>query len=342
MANTENHQIDNQLNVIPFLLEGEFYFSQGVKAFQKHNFQKAEKWLKRAIELEPDNPLYPSQLSVLYTETKAYDQANQMLMKVLDDFGESYVDCYYLLANNYAHLGLFQDAQKNIEIYLNKAPNGEFADEAKELLELLKAYNDDIEEDEDEWIFDEEDELLTYQESAFYYLEHHDWEQALPIIEHMMARYPDYVLAKHDFAWALFFSGQQERALKLEKEAYEEDPSSIHSIVNLAIFHWEMGEQDTSGQYIEWLENVYPIHDQQRLKVATAFAHTEHYELAYQRFKDLPRHKLKNHLSYYKWYSIAAYKMGLKSKAVEVWKEGCNRHPRLKEIGRQHPIERND
>ncbi|SES70059.1 Tetratricopeptide repeat-containing protein [Salinibacillus kushneri] len=339
MTNTEKYQFDDQLNVIPFLLEGEFYFSLGVKAFRKHEFEKAEKWLKRAIELEPDNPLYPSQLSVLYTEIKAYDQANQMLTKVLEDFGDSYVDCYYLIANNYAHLGLFQDAKKNIETYLQNAPHGEFANEAKELLNLLKIYNDDLEEDGDEWIFDEEDELLTYQESAFYYLEHQDWDQALPILEHMIARYPDYVVAQHDFAWALFFSGEYKRALEIEKEAYEENPNSIHSIVNLAIFYAEMGEQEQSNQYIEWLENVYPIHDQQRLKIAAAFAHTKHYKLAYERFKHLPKNNLQNHLSYYKWYSIVLYKVEMYSKAVEIWKEGCSRHPYLKEIGKQLSID---
>ncbi|MRG84734.1 tetratricopeptide repeat protein [Salinibacillus xinjiangensis] len=327
--------LEEHVNVIPFLAEeGEFYFTLGVKAFRKREFEKAERWLTRAMELAPDDPLYPCQLSILYTETKSFHKANQLLTKVLQEFGDSYVDCYYLIANNYAHLGLFQDAQKNIELYLEKEPEGDFKNEANQLLELLKLYNEELDEEDedDEWLFDEEDELLVYQESAFYYLEHQEWEKALPVLEEMMTLYPDYIAAKHDYAWALFFSGDEEEAVELEIEWHKQNPNSIHSIVNLATFYYEMGEFERSEGYIEQLQNVYPIHEQQSLKIASALAHTEHFEWAYERFEQLSKAKLKNHMSYFRWYSRTAYQIGLETKAKELWKEGCRRHPFLKQF----------
>ncbi|MBB6453583.1 tetratricopeptide (TPR) repeat protein [Salirhabdus euzebyi] len=331
-----NDKNDEHLKVIPFLVEGDFYFSIAVKAFQKRDFNKAIKWFKRAMELNPKNPLYPCQLSVLYTEIRSYHKANQLLTKVLADFGEEYADCYYLIANNYAHLGLFQDAQKNIEMYLKKEPQGEFAEEAAQLLEMLELYNDEEEEDyeDDDWLFDEEDELLIYQETVFYHLENHEWEEALPILEEMIDLYPEYKVAKHDYAWALFFAGNREAAVELELEWQENDQNSTHSIVNLAIFYHLMGKEELSIGYIETLKNVYPIHEQQRLKIAIALAYTGHYDLAYERFQYLSKGNLRDHVSYFKWYSKSAYQLGLGKLADQLWQEGCRRHPFLQKIGK--------
>ncbi|WP_234998532.1 tetratricopeptide repeat protein [Salirhabdus sp. Marseille-P4669] len=330
MKNTENY------NILPFLMEGDFYFSIGVKAFQKRDFNKAIKWFEKAIEYAPHNPMYQCQLSVLYTEIRSYQKANQLLTKVLDTFGESYVDCYYLIANNYAHLGLFHDAQKNVELYLDKATDGDFTEEAEQLLEMLQIYNEVEEEDDDfddEWLIDEEDELIIYQETVFYHLENHEWQQAIPILEEIMMLFPDYVMAKHDFAWANFFAGNEEDALEMELEWYKADPNSIHSIVNLAVFYHELGKLEESMGYIEILTNVYPMNEQQRLKIAIGLAHTKHYEQALERFQFLSKSKLKQHISFYKWYSASALRCGLTEKAEDLWKEGCRRHPFLRKIG---------
>lgn len=45
-------------NVVPFRADSQFYFSHGVKAFQRKQFSRAEKWIKKAIECSPDNPLF--------------------------------------------------------------------------------------------------------------------------------------------------------------------------------------------------------------------------------------------------------------------------------------------
>ncbi|MCP8617640.1 tetratricopeptide repeat protein [Salirhabdus salicampi] len=313
-------------NIVPFLVEGEFYYSIGVKAFQKHEFNKAQKWLKRAVELSPDNPLYQCQLSVLYTELGSYHKANQILAEVMTKHGHEYVDCYYLIANNYAHLGLFKDAQTNIELYLAQAPKGEFSKEAKQLLEVLELYN---EESDDEWKLDDEDDLLAYQETAFYHIEHEEWEQALVLLEEVMALYPDYKTAKHDYAFSLFFSGDEEEAIKLEEEWLERDRHSFHSQLNLALFYYYQNKKELCNAYIEPFRNVYPIHEQPKLKLAVTFAQTGRYEEAYRRFKSLGKGVVKGHLSYFKWYSIATYRIGMPAKALEIWEDGCKRHPYL-------------
>ena len=70
-------------------------------------------------------------------------------------------ECYYFLANNYAHLGLFTEAYKHARLYLELDQMGEFSEDAEELLELIG-----IDEDEDMEMLEEQEEIINQQEAA--------------------------------------------------------------------------------------------------------------------------------------------------------------------------------
>ncbi|GGK01306.1 hypothetical protein GCM10007063_24510 [Lentibacillus kapialis] len=312
-------------NIIPYIPDGDFYFTKGVEAFEKQKYDIAIKWLRKAIEADPDNPLYQCQISIVYTEIGAYHAANQLLHEVLQNTTDQYTDCYYLLANNYAHLGLVHDAKKNAELYLDKQKHGEFREDAEHLLDLM--HNDN--EESDEWEFEEEDELIVYQEKLFHHLESKEWDKALMLFEEMMTLFPNYKVMIHDYTYALFFSGSTEEAISKELDLLQEQPNSLHSHSNLAMFYYETGRIKEYKRHIKALLNVYPIHEQQKLRIAVTLAATGVYEQAYGRFCNLVKQQVNNHSAYYKWYSIAAYKLGRPSKALSLWEEGCKKHPVL-------------
>ncbi|WP_186580900.1 tetratricopeptide repeat protein [Aquibacillus kalidii] len=320
--------INTEDKVIPFIPEGDFYFTKGVEAFHKRKFDIALKWLKKAVEASPDEAVYQCQMSIIYTEIGAFHAANQILTKVLSANGESYIDCYYLIANNYAHLGLLQDAKKYVETYLEKDPDGDFREDAENLLAVLNIGEE--EDDDDDWLFEEEDELLIYQETAFYHLERQEWEQAILLLEEMMTLFPDHISAKHEYSYALFFSGEREEAIRLETKWLEENPQSLFCQTNLAIFYYENNDTDHFHQHIESIKNVFPIHEQQKLRIATTLARTGFYEEANQRFLSLNKSLLKGHASYFLYYSETAFKLGDLAKANAIWEEGCRHHSILK------------
>lgn len=326
----ENKKVNN---VVPFIPDGGFYFTKGVEAFQKRKFDSAVKWMEKAVEFAPEDPLYQCQLSIVYTEIGAYHAANKLLTKVLQTTGDNYADCYYLLANNYAHLGLLNDAKKYAESYLTTDPDGEFHEEAHSLLEMIDI--DDV--DEEDWDIEEEDELLVYQETVFYHMENMEWGKALPILEEMITLFPEHKMIKHDYTQALFFCGFQDDAVKMELDILKEDPNDLCSHTNLAIFNFELGKEEYTN-HIQALLNVYSIHEQLKLKIATTLARTEFYEEAYKRFNVLSKGVLKSHPSYYRWYSIAAFHMDETEKAKSLWDEGCKRHPMLEK--EEHPCKK--
>src|SRR5699024_4703882 len=111
---------------------------------------------------------------IIYTETGQYQNASELLQEVVKTVSNKNIDCYYLLANNYAHLGLLQEAKSYAESYLKKDPDGDFKEEAIRLLEVIDM---EVDETDDSW--SEEDELLVYQEAVFQHMENREWEQAI-------------------------------------------------------------------------------------------------------------------------------------------------------------------
>ncbi|MFD1020384.1 tetratricopeptide repeat protein [Thalassobacillus hwangdonensis] len=332
MRTSENATVEQVNNkVITFVPNGDLYFSYGVQAFQKRKFDLAEKWLKMALEKSPEEALYACQLSVIYTEQGSYHAANQVLTEVLSQHGTEYIDCYYLIANNYAHLGLFNDAKKYAEKYLEKSEDeGEFKEAADQLLELIHTLSD---EEDDEWALDDEDDLLIYQETAFYHIQHQEWDKALVVLEEMMQLFPDYTTAKHEYTFALFYQGDQKGAIELEQRWLEKDPENLNSHVNLAIFFKERNETEQCEYHVQILRNIYPIHDQQKLYIAQTLTVAGYYEEAYQRFKMIRSRDIKQAKAFYKWHSVACYHNGYPSKALQLWEQGCRKYPALSNEG---------
>ncbi|SIS43296.1 tetratricopeptide repeat protein [Salimicrobium flavidum] len=318
--------VKDESNVIPFVPNSSFYFSYGVQAFQKRSFDRAVRWLKKAIEINENEPLYKCQLSVVYTEVGSYHAANQLLNEVLREKGDTYPDCYYLMANNYAHLGLFQDASRYLDTYMERDPEGEFKEAAEQLKEMIDSLEPEEKED---FQFDEEDELLVYQETVHYHLEHHEWEEALALLEEMMNLFPTFPLTNHQYAYALFHSGNREAAVDMEREWLEETPEDILCHINLVTFYVEMNQFELMKHHIFQLKNVYPMHEEQQLAVAVALTRAGEYTEAVDRFRMLGKKAVKNRYQYLKWYSIASFYCGDPFKSEELWKRGTQRFPEL-------------
>ena len=321
-----NEKNKHDQTIIPFFPDADYYFEKGVDAFYQRNYQVALKWIQNAIDADPDEFLYPTQLSIVYTEMGDYHIANQILKELSEEARAEYPELYYLMANNYAYLGLLTDAEKYAAMYLEKTTDGEFRSETEQLLTLLEL---GLSEDNDDISFSEEDDILAYQETSFYYLQRRDWLPACTILEEMIERYPDYLIAKQQYHYALFFAGKKKEALELEQKLFQQNPDSTYSITNLIIFYYEEGKLSEAKDLIKKLEKIYPLHFELSLRIAIAFAHVGELDKAYQRFRPLPKSKLNNHLEYYRYFAKTAFSLNEHAKAEKIWAEGCKRHVEL-------------
>lgn len=310
--------------VIPFIHDGDFFFTKGVDAFYKRKFDLALKYLKKAKDIDPSEALYPSQMSIIYTEIGAYHAANQILNDVIKTHGDDYVDSYYLIANNYAHLGLLNEAQKYATLYMEKDPEGEFYSEAEQLITVL-----DLALEEEMDVFEDEDDLLMYQETAFYYLQQEDYLKAAAILEEALEMFPDYDLFHFQSRFARFFNGETETVLTEEEAVLITEPEQLYARFNLMFFYYSLGEHDKVKDIVASFEGIYPMQQEQALKVAIGYTLAGYDNKAIQRFNRLNQGAVKHHADYYIYYALALYRNGKKLEAEALFEEAKRRHNQL-------------
>lgn len=314
-------------NIIPFIHDGDFFFTKGVEAFYKRKFDLALKYLKKAKDIDPLEALYPSQMSIIYTEIGAYHAANQILSDVIKTHGDDYVDSYYLIANNYAHLGLLNEAQKYATLYMEKDPDGEFYSEAEQLITILDLT---LEEEMDFFEDEDEDDLLMYQETAFYYLQQEDYLKATAILEEALELFPEYDLFHFQSRFARFFNGEKETVLTEEEAALIAEPNQLQSRFNLMFFYHDLGQLDKVKDMVACFEGVYPMQQEQALKVAIGYTLAGYNDEAIHRFSRLQQRTVKHHVDYYTYYALALYRSGNVVEAEALFEEAKQRHKQLR------------
>jgi thioredoxin-like negative regulator of GroEL len=298
--------------IIPFHIDGEYFFKKGLRAYRNQEFDRAISLLKRAHELEPEEPMILCQLAAVLTETGQYQLSNEYLKIVIEELDPEMVECYYFISNNYAHLGLFQEAKKHALKYVALSPNGEFVEETEDLLEVLN-----IESDSD----DDEDDLIFLQDHARELMESGDFHQAIEILNELLEGHPQFWSAHNNLALAHFYIGETEKAMMILNEVLQKNPGNLHALCNKIVIYYYLRNDDNVEQIVNQLKVVHPILTEHRYKLAATFGIIGKYELAFHWLLSLKKAGFEGDTTYYYWLSHAAHHMNHEQLAVYSWKK---------------------
>lgn len=299
--------------IIPFIIDGNYFFNKGIKAYRNHQLDKAKKYLEKAVAIDQHDPVFVCQLAIVLAELGDYTRSNEYLEEVCEK-EPMLTDCYYFLANNYAHLGLFQEAKKYATKYIETTPDGMYIEDTYELLDILEIeiYDDGTELP---------DELIILQEQACHLLERGKSEEALPLFQQLTEKYPEFWSAHNNLALAYFYLGNVDKALQVVNHVLEHNEGNIHALCNLAIFYYYMNKHEQVNNISEQLKKVYPIDDDHKMKLGTTLALITEYQYAYRWLQRLYRKKFEGNPSFYYWLAIAAYHVGAVEEAKAVWEK---------------------
>ncbi|GAF65624.1 hypothetical protein BTS2_2522 [Bacillus sp. TS-2] len=275
------HPKQESKKVIPFIQNGDYFFHRGIIAYRKKHLQRAVKLFQRAVKLTNQEPVFHIQLAAVLSEIGHYEQSNDILRKVLEEHNEEeQVDCYFFMANNYAYLGLFDKAQVSAEKYITMQPKGNFANDAKDLLELLEFEY----EDGALWNDNHDDEFLMKHERARVYLKNGDCLSAIPILEEIISKRPTHWSAYNHLAEALFRL-EDERGFEISSQVLSEDESNLFVRANLALYYLKQGNNNKAEPYIRSIRIVYPIDYENYLFLAEVLCAAGDYEEVKERFE---------------------------------------------------------
>ncbi|WP_042353973.1 tetratricopeptide repeat protein [Bacillus rubiinfantis] len=309
-------------NIVSFEPTGEYYFKKGIKAYHRRDFFKAKKYLNRALQLEPGEPMIACQLAIVSTELGEFEHSNQLLHLILEDLDHEMVECHYFLANNYAHLGFFKDAYHHTMLYLQQDPDGDFSEDAEELLELLSFESEELAEE----VY-LQDDLIIKQEQARDLLESGYFKKAIELLTEVIEEYPEYWSAYNNLALAYFYLGQVEEAETILNEVLVLNPGNLHALCNKMVFAHYQGGFKFVENMLASLKKIQPLSTEHQFKLGTSFALVGEFEYAYLWLKKLYKNGFEGDGPFYYWLSYAAYHTGQENFARAVWKKVLELNP---------------
>lgn len=317
----------NNKKILTFIPTGGFYFQKGVKAFESGDLQTAKKYLKRACELEPDEGIFACQLAIVLAENEEYERSNEILFNIIRKINPYMYEVYYFLANNFAYLGMYHEAIHYATKYLQQVPYGEFADSARELLDILALENDELNDfyfsDPAEW--QKENELIHHQDLAKQLLESGQLAEATEVLTELLDEFPEFWPAYNNLALAKFYEGDHEEAIRITREVLEKNPGNLHALCNLTVFHFQTGVD--IQREVSALKKIYPISADHRYKLGVTFTIIGQYSDGFKWLKSLMDRANTLDSNYYYWLSYSAYFTGRIDLAEKSWRQLMLLHP---------------
>ncbi|RFU67066.1 lipopolysaccharide assembly protein LapB [Bacillus sp. V59.32b] len=319
---SKDSKLGKQAKILSFHPTGEYYFAKGLKAYHRQDLYKARKYFERALELEPAEPMIACQLAITCTEIGEYSRSNHLLENILDVLDPYMTECHYFLANNYAHLGMFKEAYRHASAYLDKEEDGEFSEDAEDLLDLIT-----FEADETEESLAEQDGLIFKQEEAREYLEAGNFQKAIEVLNETIKEHPEFWSAYNNLALAYFYLGETEEAFSTLEDVLAKSPGNLHALCNLTVFHYYRKHDEKVEELVKGLEKIRPILVEHRFKLGATFALVGKYALAYRWLKQLQKQGFEGDGSFYYWLSNSAFHLGHENTAKQAWKKVLETSP---------------
>lgn len=310
--------------VIPFSLDATFFFERAVQSLDRYHYDKALKYFRRAVEYEPDNPVNHCNMAGILSEMGRYEESNDILRSVLDRIDPAMTECYYYLANNYANMELYEAAEDALVRYLETDAEGQFLDEADELLDLLHyelnrpTKLSTIKSKENVYAHDKARELLEAGRFA----------EAVRILEEIIERQPDFLAARNNLGLAYYYMGLFDKSIQTIAAVLEAEPGNLHALCNLAIFYQHGNQSSQLAELLHLLRKTVPFHPEHVFKLATTLGIVGEHREAYRHFRRLLRSgELADEPSLHHFAAVAAANIGRYEDAERYWQQAHRLDP---------------
>lgn len=304
-----------QENVVTFIPTGEYYYQKALGELKKEQFTKAQKYLKRAVELSPDDPMILMQYGILQMEAENFDEAYELLQSAHSmDPNDS--DIVFFLAEINAHLGHFAEANRFATKYMQMDEEGMYYEEALEILDFTEVEGAlDFQEDVPS------SDVVYLQEKARKMMERGRFDEAVALLETIVAENDTFWPAFNNLALAYFYIGEEEQATALLHEVLRNDQGNLHALCNLAVLaHYKQSYRELQ-EILAVLEKIKPIAIDQRFKLGATLALLGRHEEGYRTLRQLQKMGFGDDPSFYFWLAHSAYFSGKKNRAHSAWLE---------------------
>ncbi len=304
--------------VISLHMDAAFFFEKAVESLDRYHYDKALKYFRRAVEFDPDNPVNHCNMAGVLSEMGNYEESNRILQNIVERIDPSMTECYFYMANNYANMENYEQAEQALIHYLEKDPHGHYIEECEEMIE---------------WLSYELNRPITLEyirsragmyehDQARLLLEQGKFFEAVELLERFVEKHPDFLAAYNNLSLAYYYTGDLNSCYKAIQTVLQKDPGNVHALCNLAIYCLHVRDEQRLEELRGLLKRIYPFHHEHVFKLAMTLAVLGEHEAARRHFRRL----LKDpdaafDPSLYHYAAVAAYNTGRYREARWMWKQ---------------------
>lgn len=273
---------------------------------------KAYKYLKRAADLSPDDPMILLQLAIVELEGQRFEEAYDLLHRAYQ-IDPNEPEIVFYMAEVSGCIGLLHDAKRFAENYLEMEPEGAYADEAIEILEFVAFEQEDLEE------LEGTGEDLYRQEQARRCMEKGNFPEAINILEDLIEDKPEFWSAYNNLALAYFYIGEAEEAKVLLNTVLRDNKGNLHAMCNLTVIAYYEKNDEELKALLEVLVKIQPYAWEHRYKLGATLALIGQYEVAFKWLRSMQKRGYSGDAGFYFWLSHAAYFSGHEEISKSAW-----------------------
>lgn len=315
----------HKTNIIPIHWDATFFFERAVRSLDRYHYDKALKYFRRAVEYEPDNPVNHCNMAGILSEMGNYEESNNVLRSIVETLDPAMTECHFYMANNYANMEQYEAAEDALIRYLEEDAEGQFLDEAEEMMELLH------------YELERPMKIASVKAREGYFehdqaramLEEGKFAEAVRLLETIVEKNGEFLAARNNLALAYYYMGLFDKAMSTIQEVLAQEPGNLHALCNLAIFHQHANDGDALKPLVELLRKTVPFHQEHVFKLATTMGILGEHGEAYRHFLRLMKDgAMRGDACLYHYTAVAAWNIGRMDEAERFWRQAAKMDPK--------------
>ncbi len=262
--------------VIPFSQGATFYMKRGAKELEKNDLIAAIAKYREAYERAPKDAEIAIALAEILSQMQRFEESNRILYRILADQEDAPPECHFGLACNYFGMQDYDRAADSLEDYLELEPDGEFAADAEDFLDLI---------DDDDAMFettglrsDDDYEDNAGNHFARSLLASGEANYAVEELEHRLSQTPDSLKIREQLAIAYFVANRRDEAKKLANELVAEDNANVLANSTLALAEIEEGNRVSALARLDEMAKIRSLQPEELHSIAVLQLDLEKYE----------------------------------------------------------------
>lgn len=241
--------------ILSFRQETGFYLKQGAKQLERNDLLAALRRYRQAYEVDPSNADSCIAVAEVLHQMRRFEESNRMLFVYLS-MHEPVSECFFGIACNFFAMHEFDYAAESLESYLQLDPDGVYAYDAEDFLDVL---DDDQELAFAVGITDEEDfDTLTICTRAQHLINAGQADIAAELLQQHLSDLPTARRAKNLLSAALYCAGNPAAARDVTDQVLSEDAKDVGARCSRILLLHENGEEEAAREELKALsqENI--------------------------------------------------------------------------------------